>query len=100
MASINNNQTVNSVANSQQIETLPAKSSWISAFEYDQTNLRLTVHMKKGGIYQHLFFLPAAWEQLKTSQNHSKHYADNIKGKFSSIRVKNANTGKKPKEKK
>jgi hypothetical protein len=71
---------------------MPAQSSFIAEFEYDQANLTLTTHLKSGAIYQHKFFLPADWTNLQTSQNHSKHWADNIKGKHASVRVKTVKT--------
>jgi len=95
MASLQNNVTVNTPTTG--LQTMPAKSSFISAFEFDSVNLRLTVHFKSGAIYQYSFYLAVAWEQLKQSQNHSKHYADNIKGKFGGTRIKNANHPRIPK---
>ena len=77
------------------IQTLPAKSSFLSGFEYDQANLRLTVFFKSGGIYQHSFYLPLAWQQLQQAQDHSKHYANSIKGKYAGSRIKDANKGPK-----
>ena len=75
----------------QGIITVPAKSSWISSFEYDQTNLRLTTHLKSGAIYQHIFFLPINWDQLIQSQDHGSYWTKAVKGKFASVKVKHAN---------
>lgn len=72
------------------IVTMPANSSFIAAFEYDQQNLTLTTHLKSGAIYQAKFVLPLDWTALQTSQNHGKHWANNIKGKKLSVRVKSA----------
>ena len=72
----------------QGVQTIPAKSSWISLFEFDPVNLRLTTHLKNGAIYQHTFFTPWDWEALKTSQFHGFHFNNFIKGKKSSLRVK------------
>lgn len=72
------------------IVTMPAVSSFIAAFEYDQANLTLTSHLKDNSIYQHKFVLPADWLALQTSQNHSKHWANNIKGKKLGVRLKSA----------
>ena len=79
---------------SNTIQTMPAQSSWIAAFEYDATNLRLTTHLRDGSIHQHTFVMPLEWEALKTSQNHSKHWAQSIKGKKLSIRIKSAKAPK------
>lgn len=84
MASINAPATVAA----PQIQTMPANSSFIAAFEYDQANLTLTTHLKNGAIYQHKFVVPLDWLALQTSQNHSKHWSDNIRGKKASVRVK------------
>ena len=87
MASINSNAMA---SQTQAIQMLPASSSFIAAFEYDPTQMRLTTHLKDGAIYQHTFVTGLDWQALQTSQNHSKHWADNIKGKKLSIRVKSA----------
>lgn len=76
------------------IVTMPAMSSFIAAFEFDQANLTLTVHMKDSSIYQSKFFLPINWTDLQTSQNHSKHWANNIKGKHLTVKVKSAKSPK------
>lgn len=94
MASLSGSKT--NQATTPQIVTMPAKSSWIDAFEYDQQNLRLTVHLKNGSKYQYIFYLPVAWNQLQTSQDHSEHFSRNIRGKYGSVRIRNANKGKKP----
>jgi hypothetical protein len=78
----------------QGLQTMPANSSFIAAFEYDQANLTLTTHLKSGAIYQAKFFLPSEWEALKTSQNHSKHWANKVKGKKLSVAVKRVKTPK------
>ena len=69
------------------IHHLPSTSSFIAAFEYDETNLTLSTWMRNGSLYQAKFFLPADWDNLKTSQNHSKHWANNVKGKHATTRV-------------
>ncbi|MDE2099543.1 MAG: KTSC domain-containing protein [Patescibacteria group bacterium] len=74
-------------ASTQAIQSFPPKSSFISLFEYDIQNLTLTTHLKSGAVYQHKFFLPVEWDNLKTAQNHSKHWANNICGKHASVRV-------------
>jgi hypothetical protein len=76
------------------IATMPAMSSFIAAFEFDTANLTLTTHMKSGAIYQSKFFLPMNWTDLQTSQNHSKHWANNIKGKHMTVKVKSAKSPK------
>jgi len=93
MASLNKGKTVNTPAAG--LLTLPAKSSFLSSFEYDTANLRLTVHFKSGAIYQYSFFLITGWDQLQQSQDHSSHYATAVKGKYAGSRVKNANKGPK-----
>lgn len=93
MANLNKGATVNSPAAG--LLTMPAKSSFLSAFEYDTANLRLTVHFKSGAIYQYSFFLITGWNQLQQSQDHSSHYATAVKGKYAGSRVKNANRGHK-----
>lgn len=71
------------------LQTIPAtQSSFIGAMEYDQGNFTLTTHMKSGAIYQHKQVYPAEWEALKTAKNHSKQWADSIRGKKPSVRVK------------
>jgi hypothetical protein len=95
MASLPPNQAKQAATNG--IETLPAKSSWIDSFEYDSINYRLTTHLKDGNIYQHVFFLPINWDQLKTAQKHSDFFNHSVKGKFASIHVKKANIGHAPK---
>ncbi len=73
------------------LETMPAVgSSFIAAFEYDAANLTLTTHLLSGAIYQAKFFLPSEWTALQTSQNHSKHWANRVKGKKLSVKVKSA----------
>ena len=72
------------------VVSMPAKSSFIAAFEYDASQLTLTVHMLNGSIYQQKFVTPLDWAALQTSQNHSKHWANNIKGKKLSVHIKSA----------
>ena len=72
------------------IQKMAAQSSWIAAFEYDQANMTLTTHLKSGAVYQHKFVLPSEWTALQTAQNHSKHWADRIRGKKLSVIVKSA----------
>jgi hypothetical protein len=67
-----------------------AQSSWISLFEYDPAQLRLTTHLKDGSIHQHTFVTALDWAGLQTAQSHGKHWANNIKGKKLGIRVKSA----------
>ncbi len=69
------------------LKKMGAQSSFIAEFEYDESNLTLTTHLKNGAVYQSKFFLPSEWTELQTSQNHSKHWADNIRGKKASVRV-------------
>lgn len=76
----------------QGLQGLAAKSSYIAAFEYDQTNLRLTTHMKNGAIYQHAFVVPGEWLGLQTSPSQGKYWADNIRGKKQSIKIKAVKT--------
>lgn len=76
------------------IVTMPAMSSFIAAFEFDQANLTLVSHFKSGAIYESKFFLPINWTDLQTSQNHSKHWANNIKGKHLTVKVKSAKSPK------
>jgi hypothetical protein len=76
------------------IVTMPAMSSFIAAFEYDQNNLTLVSHFKSGAIYEAKFFLPMEWTDLQTSQNHSKHWANNVKGKHLTVKVKSAKSPK------
>lgn len=78
----------NAAATTAGIQTVPANSSWIAAFEYDAANLTLTTHLKDGAIYQHKMFLPVNWEDLKTAPNHSKHWSDQIRGKHASVRIR------------
>ena len=75
-------------APAQGIVTMPAVSSFIAAFEYDATQLTLTTHLKSGAIYQHKFVTPLEFSLLQTSQNHSKHWSDNIKGKKVPVKAK------------
>ena len=76
------------------IQSMPAMSSFIALFEYDQQNLTLTTHFKSGAIYQSKFVLPADWTALQTSQNHGKHWSNNISRKKASVRVKTAKAPK------
>lgn len=78
---------------------MAAKSSWIESFEYDPASLRLTTHLKSGAIYQHTFVNPLEWLALQTSQSHSKHWADNIRGKKLSVKVKTVKSPDSPKAK-
>ena len=85
------NQPVAASQSTPALQTMPAiGSSFIAAFEYDQNNLTLTTHLKSGAIYQAKFVLPSEWTALQTSQNHSKHWANHIKGKKLSVTVKSA----------
>lgn len=70
------------------LETVPAKSSWIAAFQYDNVNLRLTLHARDGKIYQYASFSPSEWDALQTSQNHDKFFSDGIRGKFKSTKIR------------
>jgi hypothetical protein len=85
MASVNGSSRP---ASSPAIETIPAQSPFIAAFEYDAQNLTLTTHLKNGAIYQYKFVVPGDWAALQTSQNQSKHWSDNIRAKKQSVRVK------------
>src|ERR1035437_6469859 len=89
MASVN--QPAGASKSTPAIETMPAiNSSFIAAFSYDAANLTLTTHLQSGAIYQAKFVLPSEWTALQTSQNHSKHWANHIKGKKLSVTVKSA----------
>jgi hypothetical protein len=87
---------INAIAAPQPIGivTMPATSSFLAAFEYDQQNLTLTTHMKNGAIYQQKFFLPMDWLALQTSQDHSKHWSKNVRGKKLSVKIKSAKAPK------
>ncbi len=87
MASVSGSQPSGSTPG---IQKMPSQSSFIAGFEYDQANLTLTTHLKSGAIYQHKFFLPSEWSALQTAQDHSKHWADKVRGKKASVRVKSA----------
>ena len=91
MASVNSNAAP---VQAPSLQILPASSSFISSFEYDQAQMRLTTCLKSGAIYQHTFVMPMDWLALQTSQNHSKHWAKNIKGKKLGIRIKSAKAAK------
>jgi hypothetical protein len=91
MASVN---AISTPVQSPAIQTMASQSSFISLMEYDQANLTLTTHLKSGAVYQHKFVLPSEWQALQTSQNHSKHWAANIKGKKLSVTVKSAKSPK------
>ena len=87
MASVNSNATQAKAAG---IQTIPANSSWIAAFEYDPAAMRLTTHLKDGAIYQHTFVTTMDWENLKTAKSHGKHWTKNIKSMKQSIRIKSS----------
>lgn len=90
MASVNQ-PSGNPSQSTPALQTMPAiGSSFIAAFEYDTANLTLTTHLMSGAIYQAKFVLPSEWDALKTSQNHSKHWSNHIKGKKLSVKVKSA----------
>ena len=91
MASVNSNAAP---VQPQPIQMMPAISSFIAAFEYDPSQMRLTTHLKSGAIYQHTFVMPMDFEALKLSHNHSKHWASAIKGKKLGIRIKSAKAAK------
>ena len=76
------------------IQTLVPKSPFIALLEYDQTNLRLTTHLKSGAIYQHTFVMPLDFVALQTAKNPSKHWAKQIKGKKLSVKIKSAKAPK------
>lgn len=76
------------------LETFSPKSSFLAALEYDVTNLTLTTHMLKGGIYQHKFVTPGDWSALQVSQNHGQAWSKIIKGKKASVIVKSAKAPK------
>lgn len=82
--------TSNKRRSSPELETIPTQSSFIAAFEYDPGNLTLTTHMMNGAIYQHKGFDTDDWEELKTSQNHGKHWSNFVKGKKRGVLVKSA----------
>lgn len=87
MASIANRQPA---AQARGIEKISIQSSFIAAVEYDQQNLTLTTWLKSGAVYQHKFVVPGDWVALQTAKNPSKHWANAIKGKKLSVRVKSA----------
>ena len=72
----------------QGLQTLVPKSSWITMYEYDPQNLRLTTNLKNGSIYQHTFVMPLEFQALTTSANHAIYFTRNIKGKKLGIKVK------------
>lgn len=72
------------------LQKVAAQSSWIAAFEYDEANLTLTTILKSGAIYQHKFVVPSDWTALQIAKSHSKHWADNIRGKKQSVTVKSS----------
>ena len=78
----------------QAIQSFVPKSSFLAFIEYDPVNLRMTSHLFSGAIYQHTFCLPMDFENLKTSQNHGKHWAKHIKGVKLGIRIKSAKSAK------
>lgn len=88
MASVNSNFVPPEAQ--QGIQKMPAQSSWIAEFEYDPQSLRLTTYLRDGSIYQHTFVTKLDWEALKTSKNHSQHWAKGIKGQKLGIRIKSA----------
>jgi hypothetical protein len=96
MATIN--QTNKTSQSASPLQSFQATSSWIEAFEYDQTNFRLTVHLKNGASYQYVMVFPIIWTQLQTAKDHSKHYNEQIKGKFTSIKIKHAKSPLQPKK--
>ena len=65
----------------QVLETIPARSSWIAAFEYDAANLRLTSHLKDGSIQQYTSVNSGDWENLKTAKRQGGYFSRNIIGK-------------------
>lgn len=87
MASVNQAE---SKAKAPQIQTFVPHSSFLALLEYDPVNLALTSHMMNGAIYQHRFVLPTDWQALQTSQNHGKHWSEQIRGKKLSVRLKSA----------
>ncbi len=90
MASVNQPSN-NASQSTPPLQSMPAiNSSFIALFEYDTANLTLTTHLRSGAIYQHKFVLPSEWTALQTSQNHSKHWANAIRGKKLSVNVKSA----------
>lgn len=76
------------------IVSFAPKSSFIALFEYDKQNLTLTTHLMSGAIYQHKFVTPIDFESLKTSQNHGKHWSNQIKGKKLSVPIKRSKAPK------
>ena len=83
-------QTAAPQTTAQGLQIMPANSSWISAFEYDPAQMRLTTHLKDGSIHQHTFVTSLDWAALQTAQSHGKHWSNNIKGKKLGIRIKSA----------
>lgn len=86
MASIPSVGAGNQQANT--IEKIPSQSSFIAELEYNSAMMLLTTTLKNGSIYQHFFVLQPEWNALKTSQNHGRHWATQIKGKHLSMTVK------------
>lgn len=70
------------------IEKLAVQSSFIAEMEYDEQNLALTTHLKSGAIYQYKMVLPGEWNALRTAKNPSKFWADSIRGKKLSVKIK------------
>ncbi len=92
MASISQPTSLSSRRKSTRaLQTMPSvSSSFITLFEYDEANSTLTTHMMNGAIYQHKDVSPGDWSALQTSQNHSKHWSNAIRGKKLSVNVKSA----------
>jgi hypothetical protein len=87
MASVAGPSTLTTGRSTAALAKMPAQSSFIAEFEYDETNLTLTTHLKNGAVYQHKFVLPSEFIALQTSKNQSKHWSDNIRGKKASVTV-------------
>lgn len=85
MASVSSNAKAQTAKG---IKTIPANSSFIAAFEYDENNLTLTTHFKNGSIYQHKFVTPGDWDLLQTAKSQSKHWGTAIKGNKIGVTVK------------
>jgi predicted nucleic acid-binding Zn ribbon protein len=87
MASVAGPSAISTGRSTPVLKKMPAQSSFIAQFEYDEANLTLTTHLKSGAVYQHKFVVPSEFVALQTARNQSKHWADNIRGKKQSVCV-------------
>src|ERR1700676_1413962 len=63
------------------------KSSFIELVKYDETAKTMDIIFKTGGIYRYLYVFKPQFDAFKLSNDHGRHYVQQIKGQLRSIPI-------------